>query len=649
MKIRWHALSRTLVVVMLAALTGIGGASAPGLLRLFGQTEATVSLVGDTIAQSSPAAADFDGDGDKEIVVGGNDGVLFVLAYEDSSWSVVWSRQTALDLSAGSSCATTDRSRIVSAPAVANLDNSGGLEIVVSTGGMPPDGRNGGVLVYQYTGRTPSGDSFFFSLVPGWPRPKLDKEGGGPTGSDPDGCWDGIWSTPALGDLDGDGDLEVAVEGFDRHLWAWHHNGANVSGWPIYRYTDETDTVEGTDCLLRGGFSSPAMGDIDGDRLPEVVVGTNSPPWNCPGNWSSIDYRYGTVWAINGDSTNVPGWPVTTQNNVESSPALGDIDGDGYLEVVVGSGNSQEGGTGRRVYAWNGDGSTVGGWPSTGKVTAGDVGAVPALGDVDGDGDLEVIVGCGTEGGASCTTLYAWHGNGSTLWTWSAANNLPYSPVLADYDGDGNIEVLVTQRGTYDIQIVDHDGQQRDTSLSGPWMLRSPPLVDDVDNDNGLEVVVAAGADVRIIGVNGQADDELPWPMFQRDVRRTSQYPIPPRLGFADEIRVYHQEGSGNTATKLESIQNMGQGEFDWSISHGIAELTVVPSSGVVVDAVGIRLDIDVTSVATGAWQYLGQISVSGTSGGDPIVDSPQSADLYIFVGDIGRAYLPVVSRTLPN
>jgi len=67
---------------------------------------------------------------------------------------------------------------------------------------------------------------------------------------------------------------------------------------------------------------------------------------------------------------------------VESSPALGDIDGDGKLEIVVGSNDD-------KLYALNGeDGSVL--WSYT---TGGDIVSSPALGDIDGDGKLEIVVG----------------------------------------------------------------------------------------------------------------------------------------------------------------------------------------------------------------------------------------------------------------
>src|SRR3546814_7940021 len=51
---------------------------------------------------------------------------------------------------------------------------------------------------------------------------------------------------------------------------------------------------------------------------------------------------------------------------IHSSPAIGDIDGDGRPEAVVGGGNYYNRGDGRKVFAWHvDDGSTVPGWPQS--------------------------------------------------------------------------------------------------------------------------------------------------------------------------------------------------------------------------------------------------------------------------------------------
>jgi hypothetical protein len=496
-----------------------------------------ITLSGKPIMHSAPGVADFNGDGTKEIIVGGTDGMLYVLSLVNSTWQPVWSRQTALDLNAagaptGSPC-VSNQSDIESAPAVADLDNDGKLEIVVTTGGDIGNHRNGGVLVYRFKKDTPHWE---FTLVPGWPQPKLDAVGGGNGNGFPDGCWDGIWSTPALGDLDGDGDLEIVFEGFDRRIHAYHHDGQVVNGWPIYRYNG--------DALLRGGWSSPALGDIDHDGLPEVIVGTDSPMWGGEGS-PNPTYDNGTVWAINGDSSNVPGWPVRIAQTVQSSVALGDINNDGNLEIIVGTGTGYSGSNGYKVYAFQSNGTALPNWP---RSTTGNVTGSPALADLDNDGKLDVIVGCGTEGdpytNPPCTKLYAWRADGSNLPGFPMVptyNNpgggtpigLPYGPVVADYTGDGMLDILVLSRFSWGLSTVKANGQDiTDPALRAEQSLYSTPLVDDIDGDGYLEIVVAGpnasytNAAVLIWQTTEDTNRERPWPMFHRNMLRDGLYPI---------------------------------------------------------------------------------------------------------------------------
>jgi hypothetical protein len=186
----------------------------------------------------------------------------------------------------------------------------------------------------------------------------------------------------------------------------------------------------------------------------------------------------------------------------------------------------------------------------------------------------------------------------------------------------------------------------------------SSPLVDDLDGDGRTEIVVGGGATpswsdpgigMVYIWEETKSDSwggEMPWPMFHRDAYRTAQYPTPPRLGFHDEIRVYHHEDWGSTASHLVYVRNTGDGEFDWTITESISELTgVTPPSGTVSETVPVLLEISVTGIPTGTWQNLGVVTASGEVGGDAVFDSPIDATLYIFVGDVGRAYLPLVLR----
>lgn len=606
-----------------------------------------VVLSGDRIEQSSPAAADFDGDGDKEIVLGGRDGMLYVIGRTGSSWSVLWSRQTADDLNAAgapSDGCVTSQSDVRSSPAIGDLDKDGHLEIVVTTGGDPGNHRNGGVLVYRYNW------AWSFSMVPGWPQPKLDIVGADAGASNPDGCWDGIWSSPALGDLDGDGDLEIAVEGFDRRLHVWHHDGRYLKGWPI-----------GPPDIFRGGWSSPAIADLDRDGLPEVVFGTDShygapPPY--------------LLYAFNGDASPLPGFPVEASQNLKSSPAVGDIDGDGSLDIVAGTGGYEASG-GNKVYAWDRHGNLLPGWP---KTTGGDMPASPALGDLDGDGDLEIVIGCGTEGDpypATCSELYAWHGDGSDVtgfplpvgpndpWEPQGPDNgLPYSPILADHDGDGQIEILAQIRWSWGVSTVELVNgtwrENNDPNLQTKGPLSSTPLVDDVDDDGLVEIIVGGAADsdgtrgaLYIWDTGANDGDLLSWPMFHHDIARTGLYgnePQVPELAFPSQITILDAGDSSEPAVTDVFVRNDGIGYIDWQIEEVIDYLSVTPTAGRVIDSARIEIQVDTRRFGPG-WHSLGKLEVTGQHEGAAVEGSPVLATVRLYLGEVHHAYLPLATR----
>ena len=202
-------------------------------------------------------------------------------------------------------------------------------------------------------------------------------------------------SSPAVADLDGDGEVEIVAASLNGSLYVFHADGSTAAGWP---FTLDLEQAEGRitaeNAYDYGFFSSPALGDLDGDGDLEIVLG-------------AMDAH---VYAFHHDGSAVSGFPVELRHEYEtsegprsagdriiSSPALGDIDGDGHLDIVIGT-NQKTTGTYGLGYALEADGSIKPGWPATlfGAYTdalpyVGEgVPGSPTLCDVDGDGTLEI-------------------------------------------------------------------------------------------------------------------------------------------------------------------------------------------------------------------------------------------------------------------
>lgn len=213
--------------------------------------------------------------------------------------------------------------------------------------------------------------------------------------------------TPALGDITGDGCLEIVVCTVGGEVYVFKSDGSLVSGWP--------------QAMADAGYSNVALGDVDGDNRVEIVT-------VCPG-WS---YEKTMVYVWKGDGSLLSGWPKKV-GGAPTHPALGNLDGIGGLEIVVGS-------TDHRVYAWHYDGTLVSGWPQE----IGDTilyASPPAIGDLDGDGRVEVVMSGGRD-----NKVYAWQSDGSPLSGWpkdTGSYNVT-APAIGDVDGDGKIDVIAT-------------------------------------------------------------------------------------------------------------------------------------------------------------------------------------------------------------
>ncbi|HEY6194729.1 MAG TPA: FG-GAP-like repeat-containing protein [Candidatus Eisenbacteria bacterium] len=275
---------------------------------------------------------------------------------------------------------------------------------------------------------------------------------GGTFGSAP--AWTGpVENTRAvaLGDVDGDGDLDLIVgnDGGAAELFLNHGNGFDTTAvW--------TGPVENT--------FSVALGDVDGDGDLDLVRG------NALGQPTTLYLNTG------GRFSQVPDWKGPSANT--QSVALGDVDGDGDLDLVCGDNGAGAslylnlGGTFTALPVWNG--------PAEATVSV-------ALGDVDEDGRLDLVVG-GPGAGASLHRNLGGTFDAAAAWTSPAGNT--FNVTLGDVDGDGDLDLVIGNLNEPTTLRLNAGGSFGDQpEWTGPTESTRCVVLGDVDGDGDLDLV----------------------------------------------------------------------------------------------------------------------------------------------------------------
>jgi hypothetical protein len=230
----------------------------------------------------------------------------------------------------------------------------------------------------------------------------------------------------------------------------------------------ETGTEQLAFAMGVNGQVTPAIGDIDGDGFPEVVAGVGA----LLGSLSVVAFDHdGTVkWQSE------PVWPQDQGGGL----GIADFDNDGSPEVYADG------------FILDANGALVTMVPAQTGWFLAQRNTVTVAADLDDDDDLELVLG-----------QSAYHHDGTEI--WNDPTILPGYPQIANLDGDDDPEVLVNNDNG--ITILEHDGTKKYADMKptgdsglGAWF--RPSTVHDFDGDEVSEFAVSSAASYSVYGQN---------------------------------------------------------------------------------------------------------------------------------------------------
>lgn len=352
---------------------------------------------------SAPAFADIDGNNKLDLIIGNSIGDYHLYNNTGSQANPEFTEVPGALSSIGVNSFAT--------PALADMDGDGDIDIISGDG-------NGNLVMLQNNGTSTS------------PLYQLNTT-----------SMTGTWaissrSTPTIFDMEGDGDKDICAGYANARLVLWKNQAGEgaANPWAIF------DGFTMGNMSLSSASSAIEMADLNGDGWEDIVEAT------VQGGFIAHDHSTNT-WGIEFE-TNGSSFGGLTDAETDVDPTLWDLDNDGDLDMLIGSLTGE-----LDLYRNTGTATApswqkVVDWPPVSSIDVGQLSA-PELGDLDGDGLPDLIVGAndgflkyysntGTANSPAFTentTLFAsvdYGAGGRTV------------PELFDIDGDGDLDLFLT-------------------------------------------------------------------------------------------------------------------------------------------------------------------------------------------------------------
>jgi uncharacterized protein (DUF2141 family) len=427
----------------------------------------------DVGSSSAPAFADLDGDGDQDALVGETYNTIKYFKNTGTALAPVFAEQ----LDAANPFNGVDVG-VLSTLAFADLDGDGDQDATV--------GEYFGTLRYFKNSGTALAPVFAEQVNGDNPFAGVDV---------------GSSSAPTFADLDEDGDQDAIVGEDNGTLRCFKNMGTALA--PVFE--EQSGAANPLNGLDAGSLSFPAFADLDGDGDLDVLVGNS---------YGFLSYFRNTGTALapvfveqTGAANPFDGVYV---DGYRGAPAFADLDSDGDKDLVVGEG------TGTLKYLKN----TSTALPLTQTEQTGaanpfngvDVGydSLPALADLDADGDLDAAIGEYSgrvyyfkNTGTPLAPVFVEQTDSNPLSLVSISSNR-IQPLFADPDRDGDQDVV----------IADLDGDRlfyyKNTGTAlAPVFVQEPSVPDTFDGDFNTAAIADLDGDGDLDTVAGESYGKL--------------------------------------------------------------------------------------------------------------------------------------------